>query len=284
MTLKVGVHPNNLHLQLAFLAAAQDGPHAGIAFVPYAEGRDTGRLLADAVIDVGGTGSTPPVLAQGDGVDLVYLAASSKRPSNGSLVVRTGDAADSVAALAGKRVALLDGSFHTYFLAVALERAGLRLGDVTRVELGPAASAQALRDGTVDAWVAMEPHLNSALAQGEVRALAHVGDFAANRSVFWARRDVLRHKPLLLRHFLDHLAGVGADIMARPGHYARLLHDAGIADAGRDAWEQVLRQRDWRIHPADDGVLAEQQAEADALLRHGVIARAIDVRGATASA
>lgn len=66
--LRIGVHPNNLHLQLAALTWPLRWPETlltpdglpAVQFVAYGEGRDTGRLIADDVIDVGGTGSTPP--------------------------------------------------------------------------------------------------------------------------------------------------------------------------------------------------------------------------------
>jgi hypothetical protein len=153
MPLVIGVHSNNLHLRLAARwPGAFDGLDA--TFVTYDEGRDTGRLIAERRIDVGGTGSTPPILDQAQGLDVLYLAASAPRPANGAVLVRAKGGADGVADLAGCRVALLDGSFHTFLLARVLERAGLGLRDVVRVELGPDAARAALADGAVDAWVA----------------------------------------------------------------------------------------------------------------------------------
>ncbi|MBN3725321.1 ABC transporter, partial [Burkholderia sp. Ac-20379] len=81
MSLRIGVHPNNLHLQIAALAWA-DAASADVRFVrfvPYAEGRETGRRLAAREIDLGGTGSTPPLSAQAAGVPLVYVAAAKPR-------------------------------------------------------------------------------------------------------------------------------------------------------------------------------------------------------------
>jgi len=158
MPLRIGAHPSNLHLTLA-----QHWPGAFSAldaqFVSYAEGRDTGRQLAEDQIDVGGTGSTPPILSQVAGLDVLYVAASAPRPANGGILVAKRSSINSVKDLAGKKIALLDGSFHTYLLARVLEDEGLSLKDVVRVERAPVPSRDALIAGKVDAWVAMAPLL-----------------------------------------------------------------------------------------------------------------------------
>jgi sulfonate transport system substrate-binding protein len=78
MALRVGIHPNNLHL---FLAERWAGAFAGLdaTCIAYGEGRDSARLLVDGIIDVCGTGSTPPILAQTEGLDVLYVAAPRHR-------------------------------------------------------------------------------------------------------------------------------------------------------------------------------------------------------------
>ncbi|HYS66292.1 MAG TPA: ABC transporter substrate-binding protein [Paraburkholderia sp.] len=275
--LRVGVHPNNLHLQLAALAWNRSEDRPDIEFVNYAEGRDTGQLIAERVIDVGGTGSTPPLIAQSLGTPLVYVAASAPRKTNGAILALA-DGPKDIHALAGKRVALLDGSFHTHFLAAALDRAGHALEEVTRVELSPAESLGALERREVDAWIAMEPLLSDALANKPVRALEWIGDFVANRSVFWAHQSAaIEHAPALNALF-DSLVRLGKDVTRDPAPFATLLADAGIGNVSEQAWLTALRQRDWSLHTVDETILGEQQAEADLLFRCGVLTRAVDVR------
>src|SRR5882672_2815321 len=210
MTLRVGVHPNNLHLLLA-----QNWPaaFAGLnpEFISYPEGRDTGRLLAEGQFDLGGTGSTPPIIAQVSGVDVIYVAASAPRPANGAILVQKNSSIKTVSALAGRRIALLDGSFHTYLLARVLEVEGLALKDVTRVELAPIPSRAALLSGEVDAWIAMAPHLGAALASADVRELLPCGAAIPNRSVFWtiAQRKL---DPAQIDAFTAELIRVGREI------------------------------------------------------------------------
>ncbi|MGO4816456.1 aliphatic sulfonate ABC transporter substrate-binding protein, partial [Cupriavidus sp. 2MCAB6] len=76
-------------------------------------------------MELGGTGSTPPLTAQDLGLEVVYLAASQPRPANGAILRRKDEAEVALAGLKGCRIALVEGSFHTYLLAHLAERAGL---------------------------------------------------------------------------------------------------------------------------------------------------------------
>jgi len=95
--------------------------------VTYREGRDTAALLEKGDIHFGGTGSTPPIEADARELSAVYIAASAPRPANGAILVRRDSPIRSAADLSGKRISLIDGSFHTYLLARSLEGAGLSL-------------------------------------------------------------------------------------------------------------------------------------------------------------
>jgi ABC-type nitrate/sulfonate/bicarbonate transport system substrate-binding protein len=278
LPLRVGVHPNNLHLFLA-----QDWPGAfdglDVEMVPYSEGRNSARMLAEDRIDVCGTGSTPPILAQAAGLPVRYLAASAPRPANGGLVTAPESSIRTIADLKGARIALLDGSFHTYLLARELERAGLHLADVQRVELSPGASLQALGAGDIDAWVAMAPLLDQSLAAGRTRLLARCGDTIPNRSVFWTTRE-RGLSQAVLDGFVAGLMRFGETIKANPLQAAKRLAETGADAAGIAAWRDVVASRDWSIIAAGPQIGAEQQAEADTLLRHNDLAGPIDVTAA----
>lgn len=278
MSLKIGVHPSNLHLTLA-----QHWPGAfsdvDVTFVTYPEGRDTGRQLADGRIDVGGTGSTPPIVAQVSGLDVLYVAASAPRPANGAILVTKNSPIRSVKDLAGKKIALLDGSFHTYLLARVLEVAGLSLKDVERVERAPVPSRDALIAGKVDAWIAMAPHLDQAIADGGARLLVPCGATIPNRSVFWTlgRRNLT---PETIDAFVRELARIGDAIASEPVRAARILADLKLGGVDVTAWRNALKGRDWSIVPAAAAIIAEQQDEADTLFRHADIPHRIELAAA----
>lgn len=274
MTLKIGFHPNNLHLTLA-----SDWPGAFRTlrpeFVRYEEGRDTAQKLVEGAIDLGGTGSTPPIIAAVDGLQVVYAAASAPRPANGAILVKKGAGVQRITDLASRPVALVDGSFLTYFLARSLEEVGLKLGDVERRDLPPSASREQLLTGDVAAWLAMAPHLEQALGEPEFHVLAHCGTTIPNRSLFWtsAERGL---SPDALATFRGELAELGEAITADPEQAAALLAPEGD-ERQRRAWTRIVAERNWRIDPADETLLAEQQREADTLFRHGALARGVRI-------
>ncbi|HWK95476.1 MAG TPA: ABC transporter substrate-binding protein [Pseudolabrys sp.] len=278
MPLRIGVHPSNLHLTLA-----QHWPDAFAAldpsFVFYPEGRETGRELLGGRIDIGGTGSTPPIVSQVAGLDVLYVAASAPRPANGGILVAKRSAIHTVKDLAGKKIALLDGSFHTYLLARVLEEEGLSLKDVTRVERAPVPSRDALIAGKVDAWVAMAPLLGQTLADGGARLLVPCGATIPNRSVFWTLEQ-RRLTSETVDVFIAELARLGAAIAAEPDRAARILADLKLGGVDSASWEKSIRERDWSIVPADAAIIAEQQEEADALFRHGDFATRPDIAAA----
>ncbi len=266
MVLRIGHHPNNLHLRLASLwpgAFASFKPE----FVSYVEGRETARRLQDGEFDIGGTGSTPPILAAASGLSVAYAGASAPRPTNGAILVAKTSNVENIADLKGKPVALVDGSFLTYFLAKRLEEVGLKLTDVERRDIAPLPSREALLNGTVAAWVAMAPHLEQSLVSGEFDVLTHCGDLIPNRSTFWTIRD-----RGLSRETLDAFAGelqrLGQQIAADPEKAAALLSADGN-ETERRAWTRIVSERNWNVIAADERLLGEQQTEADTLFAHG---------------
>ncbi len=278
MALRVGVHPNNLHLTLAQHWKKPSSGNA-ITFVPYPEGRDTGQWLSEGRIDVGGTGSTPPIVSQVAGLDVLYVAASAPRPANGAILVNATSSITKLSDLTEKKIALLDGSFHTYLLARVLEQERLTLKDVKRIELQPLPSWQALDDGTVEAWIAMAPQLDQALATKRVRQLVPCGANIPNRSVFWTTgsRGLSQEQ---IQFFISYLADIGREISANIDKAAAILADLKIGNVDYAVWRKVLSTRDWTVVPASDDVIAEQQDEADTLFRHNELSRSIKVRAA----
>jgi sulfonate transport system substrate-binding protein len=274
LAFRIGYHPNNLHLRLASLwPGAFSAVHP--EFVAYPEGRDTADKLASGEFDIGGTGSTPPILAAAAGLSVTYAAASAPRPANGAILVSKASEIESLADLKGKAVALVDGSFLTYFLAKSLEDAGLGLTDVSRLDILPTPSRDALRAGSVAAWVAMAPHLEQSLAGGEFRVLAHCGTLIPNRSLFWTIND-RGLSAAAIEDFAAELHRFGAEITADPERASALLSTAGD-ESERRAWTRVVSERNWQTIGADGALLKEQQAEADTLFRHGDIAIKLEI-------
>jgi sulfonate transport system substrate-binding protein len=247
----------------------------------YADGTRTGRLLADGVIDFGGTGSTPPLTAQALRLPIAYAAASAPRPGHGALLAAEGGFVTSPADLKGRPVALAVGSWQTHFVAKLLAAAGLSYQDIEPRPAGPEAG-EWLRSGEVAAWVAQGADLVDAERSGETVTLSGTAGVVPDRSVFFTRRDFAEDSPHTVASIVRALHE--ADDWARLNPRAAAVLTAEAAGGSADSWEIALRRLPWRLEPISAGFLAEQQEAADTLADAGFLPDRIDVSAASVAA
>jgi sulfonate transport system substrate-binding protein len=259
--LRIGVHANDRSLvalrRCGILEELLEERGAQAVWVEYDDSRRTIDLLCAGELHVAGTGIAPPLRAQSEGVDIVYVAVSPEVQARGRLLVRGASGARSVADLAGARVAVQRGSGPTHVLATVLGHAGLGYRDVDVVLRSPDVAAQALREGEVDAWLdsaptpvvapAPPPAPEGSGAGGGLRALSGGSAVVADRTVWFARRDVAVEHP-------------------------ELVESVVVA----------LRRPPCAAQPVSRAFLAEQQRVADLFAGQGVIALPVNVGAAVA--
>ncbi|MCX4756740.1 ABC transporter substrate-binding protein [Kitasatospora purpeofusca] len=284
MAITLGVHASNPSLYYLSRLDYLDEELAPLgetgAFHHYTDGTRTGELLAEGVIDFGGTGSTPPVTAQAAGHDLVYAAVSAPRPDHGALLVSADGPVHSVADLKGGTVVLGIGSWQTHLLAKALHAEGLSYAtDVTAVR--PAAGqdqARRLREGEIIGWIAQGAELAAARRDGGFRELVRTGDVITDRSVFFTRRGFAVDRPEVVAAIVTALGRADAWVAANLSEAAAIA----AADLGGSAqdWRTALAGLPWRLEPATAGFVAEQQEAADIFHRVGFVDRPVVVADA----
>ncbi|QVQ52763.1 ABC transporter substrate-binding protein [Spiractinospora alimapuensis] len=284
-TVTIGVHPNNHTLfvlrRLSLLEEELGSVSATVEWVDYDDGRCTIDLFAEEEIDFGGTGSVPPIEAQSDGLPIVYVATSPPRPTQGALLVHADGPLHSVADVAGARVALMEGSYHTELLAYALDTAGLTYDAVTPVDGLAHENRADFLAGRADAWIAGDPYL-AELQRGSVpvRALTGTADHIANRSYWWARRSFAETSRDVLNAIVVALGRAEEWIQRHPRDAAALFTDALPESPSLEAWERTLRRRAWGNHPVAGEPAREQQRSADLFARLGIIDGPVTVSGA----
>ncbi|MFI7051400.1 aliphatic sulfonate ABC transporter substrate-binding protein [Streptosporangium canum] len=236
-----------------------------------------GDHLFDGGYDFIGTGSTPPVTAQGKGHDVVYVAVSGSRHENGRLVVLEDSPITSLEDLKGKRIALGHGSWQTTLLLFALDKVGLGWKDIVPVDAGTDAGALLL-NGEVDAWVGSYPSLSKVEEQTSVRELVATDGLFSHRSLWFTRRDFAESQPEQLAAIVAALQESDAWIQENYREAAELF----AADDGGDVdhWENALRKRPFGLHPVTEEFVAEQQRAADLFHAGGLIDRKITVADA----
>ncbi|MGE9552128.1 ABC transporter substrate-binding protein [Erwinia amylovora] len=275
MTLRIGCHPSNLSLFIlrhrGALEARAEAEGWQVVWKDYHHGGDSADYLRHNQLDVVGTGSTPPVYAQASGLDVAYLGASPSRDANCALLVMKESERQAVQQIAGARIACMKGSFTDHFIARLLQQNGLSLKDITLVDLGGSDSARALRLGDVDVWAAIDPWLGVAQEAKRVRTLARVGDYVANRSVFWCRRGWQQQHPQQAQLVLEVLAENDRWVAEHPKAAAQLLNQHLPDSISAASWLTTICARPWGISAVSATLLTEQQQQADDLYATGFL-------------
>jgi sulfonate transport system substrate-binding protein len=198
--LRIGLHPDDRSLaalRRAGVIEALLAEHgARPVWVDHDDSRRTIDLLAAGDLHVAATGITPPLRAQSEGVDIVYVAVSAPRLVGAVVVVVVDAPIGELADLRGRRVALARGSGPTHALAAALDGTRVAYRELDVLLADAPTARRALLAGEVDAWVDDGP------ADGErdprLRELARTATAVAHRTVWFARRDLAVERPELV--------------------------------------------------------------------------------------
>lgn len=280
-SIRIGVHVNNLSVftlsrKPELLKDLLEPTGVSAQWLPETGGHQTVKLLKTAEIDIGATGTTPPILAQAQGVPIVYLATSQPRPVQGAIVVLENSPIQSVSDLKDKTVSLSEGSYQQHLLAIALDKVGLTYQNVKTIP-HTADSLQAFLNGEIDAWITSDLHLAQVQKTHQVRVLLYSSELFSNRSVYFTHRTFAEQHPDVLSAFIRALERVDRWIATHFTEAAELL--AKEINNGIDArgWEQSLRKRPWGLVPPSQEFIAEQQYAADVFYRFGLLPKSINV-------
>ncbi|HWU04371.1 MAG TPA: ABC transporter substrate-binding protein [Novosphingobium sp.] len=285
MTLTIGAHPNNLATWLlSSVPALQEGLKAAVGevdFIRYRDGRETSGLLRSGAIHVGATGSTPPIVAQSAGDDIVYLGRSREHPEHGGVIVPAASPIKTLADLKGRSIAFTVGSWQTHAFAEILDRSGLAPADIRVIDIPAVATAEDVLASGADAWLIHDPLLAAVEDKAPgTQIIAPVADLVRNRSVFWGDRAYAKAHPQIIAALIEALNDTELWAAANTAEAAHVLTDSGRSDSVQN-WISALAHRPWGVGAVDPAFLAEQQRAADLFSRYGVIAKSVNVRDAT---
>jgi len=236
------------------------------------EGLNVGSL------DFGTVGEAPPIFAQAAGADLVYVANQPPAPGGEAIVVPKTSTIKTVAELKGKKVALNKGSNVHFLLVKALEKAGLKYGDVQVVFLPPADARAAFERGSVDAWVIWDPFLAAAEKQLGARQLADGKGIVANHQFYLAARGYADKHPQVIQAVIDELAKLDRWAKGNDKAVAELL--APQIGLDPSITEVAASRFGYGIVPISAQVAAEQQKIADTFFELKLIPKAIRISDA----
>jgi sulfonate transport system substrate-binding protein len=233
-------------------------------------------------VDVGYVGEAPPIFAQAAGANFVYIGNDPAAPEAEALVVPKDSPIKSVAELKGKKVALNKGSNVHFLLVKALEKAGLKYGDIQPVFLPPADARAAFERGAVDAWVIWDPFLSAVEKQSGARVLADGRGVVNNYAYYLAERGYTDKYPQIIKALFEDTVDRGRWLKTHLDEAAAQI--APLQGLDIEVVKQSLHRYQFNVQPLNAGVAAEQQKIADTFVDLKLIPKAIRIADALPSA
>jgi sulfonate transport system substrate-binding protein len=240
----------------------------------------SGLPLLEAInigsIDFGAdVADTVPIFAQAAGAKLAYVAEEAASPSAQAILVPQASSIKALGDLRGKKVAVTKGAGSHYLLLVALAKAGLSFKDINPAYLTPADGRAAFVSNNVDAWVAWDPFLTSALHQSNGRILADGGNgLASYKRYYLASAAFADRRGDALNVIFAKLAETGKWVKSHPKDAATRL--AGLWGIDAATVEEANSHRSYQVGPVTGPGLSEQQRIADAFFAEGLIPVKLD--------
>ena len=242
--------------------------------LPLLEAINTGNV--DFGADVA---DTVPLFAQAAGARLAYIAEEAASPAAQAILVPAESPIRTLADLKGRKIAVTKGAGSHYLLLAALGRAGLNFKDISPAYLPPADGRIAFVGGNVQAWVAWDPFLTSAVKQSGARVLADGSDgLASYKRYYLSSAAYADRRSDVLGVIYKKLIETGQWVKAQPKDAASLLANLWGIDAA--TIEEANSHRSYRVGAVTLPGLAEQQKIADAFFAEGLIPVKVDAAAA----
>lgn len=137
----------------------------------------------------------------------ISSVSSIDRFDNMFLVGRKDRGTDTIPGLKGKKIGIPRGTIADFYFGRYLELQRMNLGDVSLIDVRPAQTPDALRDGTVDAVVTWHPYLDT--IPGQTSGEATVWPIQSGQLTYWnavCRADWVSAHRLEIDRFLRSLA------------------------------------------------------------------------------
>ena len=154
-------------IQPFFYADFLDAP---IEVLPFTNPGDQKTALLAGQLDLCGTTMVTAIIAAANDQPIVIVAAMANRCS--ALVVGVDSGIEIETDLRGRTIAYVPGTMHHILLLNVLDNAGIDVSEVNLMRIDFFDMGQALRDGTIDAFLSGEPFPSMAHLDGSGRILS----------------------------------------------------------------------------------------------------------------
>ena len=273
-TLKVGDQQLQTRGILEASGQLKDVPYK-IEWFNFPAAQPLGEALNAGAIDVGGLGDAPLIFAYAAGAKVRAVAVARSQPIDLAIIVPEQSPIKSAADMKGKRIATTRGSIGHYLAIATLERAGIKLSDVSLRFMQPADAKAALASGNVDAWSTWDPYVALAEQRDHDRSIANGVNLSSGLSFQAATEDSIKAKRAEIADFLKRVAAGQRWALSHPDEVAAM--QSRVTGLPPEVLKIVYQRA--QLHPIaiDDHVVAEQQKTADLYHRADVIKTRLDV-------
>ncbi len=278
VTLRVGVQKDGVRSVLERSGQLEGIPY-DLEWATFQFGPPIVEAVGADRIDVGWVGSVPPINGAAAGSDFRVVATFVERDAqeNFILVPEDSDIQD-VADLAGRSVAVPKASSAHGLLLAALVRSGVDPSDVTINFLAPADALAAFQSGRVDALTVWDPFATQVIQSTGAREIAGGEPDEHGQQFEIASASALADpaRRAAVADFVQRLATAFAWARENPDAWAEAWTDESKLPL--ETTSIVVRNKALDVLPVADEHVAWEQAVADLLFEHGVIAKEVDFR------
>lgn len=178
-------------------------------------------------LDTGAIGSTPLIFAQAGKQQLVAVTGQQSKTGYQLVTAPGGHGVTGWASLKGKKVAYQQGTALEAALLTGLDSVGLKLSDVTTVNVPVTQISSALQGGSADAGISVEPLTSVYLAANPTGKVAVLTTALTGRSNFIiTSQDALKDpaKAAALGDYISRLVKAYAYLRAHPDLYTKAIY------------------------------------------------------------
>lgn len=231
------------------------------------------QAMASDAVDVGDVGNAPPIFAAAGGAPLDVVGAFKNDPHSTALLVPSRSPITSVAQLAGKKIALVQGSSANAHLLTVLNRAHIPVKDVTLDYLQPAEALAAFTSGGVQAWDVWAPYVEEAERTKGARALVTQQGYGTEYSFVVANRGALRDraKAAAIRAYIKLIGEANTWAATHSAAWAKVW--ANATGLPLSVMDQAAADNASTLVPLTRSVVASEQSLVRAFSAAGLIPR-----------
>ncbi|MDD3337351.1 MAG: ABC transporter substrate-binding protein [Lachnospiraceae bacterium] len=236
---------------------------------------DQKTALLAGELDITGTTLVTAIAAAEKGEPIKIVTSLCNKCS--ALVVGTDSGIESTADLKGKKIAYVPGTMHHALLLETLNRAGLDpQNDVELIQIDFFDMGQALKEGSIDAFLSGEPYPSQALLEGYGKILSYpyfndsIGTINAAMIV---TEDFIKENPEKVQDLVNAHIAATKDLISNEEKWLNASYDFGsdkeVMNIAKDNIELS-----WDI---DDTFIANTKALANKMKELGIISEVPDV-------